>query len=149
MGNVKDLHTGLLFAGVGGLYGTIALRELDIGSALDMGPGYFPLILAGALVVVGLLIAAVSLTKRQATPFGPVPWRAALAIAAAIIFFALFIRKAGMFPGTFATAFIASLASPVVSLPRVIIASLAIAALCTAVFSFGVGLPIPIIGNFQ
>ena len=56
--NAKDLGAGLLFVLTGLTYGSIAWFRLEIGQALSMGPGYFPLVLSSALTLLGLAIAA-------------------------------------------------------------------------------------------
>lgn len=143
----KDVASGAIFAGIGALYGTIALTSLQMGTALEMGPAYFPVILSGALVLLGIGIAARGLLReRPATPFGAVSWRAIGMISAATLVFAAFLDDLGMFPGIFLTSLIASLASTRARLLKAALASLAIAAFCTLVFSYAVRLPVPVFG---
>ena len=52
--------TGKIFVGIGGWFAFSALN-LDIGTAFRMGPGYFPLILAGILIFLGVVIVVRSL----------------------------------------------------------------------------------------
>ena len=52
---MKDLGAGAFFVFVGLVYGSIAWFGLPIGVALNMGPGYFPIVLSGMLIVLGLI----------------------------------------------------------------------------------------------
>ena len=62
-----------------------------------MGPGYFPLVLAGALAALGVAIVAKGVTAAAAeTPIGPVPWRGAILILAALVFFGATVRGLGL-----------------------------------------------------
>ena len=48
---------GALFVATG-LFFFVQSLGLEIGTAFKMGPGYFPLVLSGILVLLGLIIAA-------------------------------------------------------------------------------------------
>ena len=45
--NIRDIGAGLIFIAIGLLFGLGSIG-LEIGTALRMGPGYFPLVLAGS-----------------------------------------------------------------------------------------------------
>ncbi len=49
----KDVAAGAFFIAVGLLYAGIAWKWLPVGRALNMGPGYFPLVLSCLLTVLG------------------------------------------------------------------------------------------------
>jgi hypothetical protein len=145
--NMKDVGAGAVFAVVGLFYGSVSLKTLPIGQALNMGPGYFPIVLSSALVLLGLAIAGrgfVDTLGRE--PFGAVPWRGVIMLPLAALVFAAFVEKLGMLPGVFVTSFLASLANPKVRIVPAILASIGIAVFCTAVFFYGVRLAIPAIG---
>lgn len=144
--NKKDGAAGLFFIAVGLLYGGIAWSTLPFGSALRMGPGYFPIVLSGLLVVLGAVIFGRSLFSGPGLPFGIVPWRGLIMILLATLIFAAFIDDLGMIPGLFLTTLVATLASSETTVVRALSASLGITAFCTLVFSFAVRLPIPVIG---
>jgi len=144
----KDAAAGLFFIAAGLLYGGIAWFMLPIGSALRMGPGYFPIVLSGLLVLLGAAIVARAFVHAEEMPFGAVPWRALGLISLATTVFAAFIEDLGMIPGVFVTTAIASLAGRKIRLSRVLVASALMAVFCTLVFSYAVRLPIPVIGPF-
>jgi len=144
--NVKDAAAGAFFIAAGLLYGGIAWFGLPIGSALSMGPGYFPIILSAALILLGAAIVSRAVVVPQETPFGVVPWRALVLISLATIVFAAFIDELGMLPGVFVATAITGLGDREIRPLRILLASASIALFCTLVFSVAVRIPIPVIG---
>ena len=145
--NRKDFATGLIFIAFAGTYGYLSLATMDVGSAVRMGPGFFPAMLAGCLGIIGLGVIARSFRVASETPFGIVPWRAIIMLSLATILFAAFVDDLGMLPGTFLTAFVACLASPRIAVWQGALISICIAAFCSLVFSVGLGVPLPILGD--
>ena len=147
--NRKDVAAGTFFVAVGLFYGIVAYRGLPIGRALNMGPGYFPIMLSGLTVVLGAAVLIRGLLSgTKGTEFGIVPWRAIFMLSLATIVFAFCFREVGMFPGVFITSMIASLSSPQIKPLTAAIVSVCIAAFCVLVFSYGINLPVPIIGTW-
>lgn len=144
--NAKDLASGLFFIAVGLVYGGIALRSMKMGTAFNMGPGYFPVILSGALILLGAIIVVKGFSSTPTSPFGAVPWRAVVMLSLSTVIFAAFIKNLGILPGIFATAFVATQATSGVSIRRSLITSLGIAVFCTVVFGYIIQLPLPVIG---
>ena len=144
--NRKDLAASLFFGAVGLLYGVTAWRTLPIGTAFNMGPGYFPVMLSGALIGLGLAIMARSFFTQQREPFGIIPWRAVGMLSLTTIVFAAFFEQLGMLPGVFVTTFLATLSSPQIPALKASLIAGCTAVFCTAVFSFGIHLPVPVIG---
>ena len=46
----KDLLAGAIFIAIGAFFLSNAWRNLEIGTSFQMGPGYFPVVLAGILL---------------------------------------------------------------------------------------------------
>lgn len=145
-GSHKDMAAGALFFAVGASYGLMALLGLPVGEALNMGPGFFPLVLASALMVLGAFIGMRAFGARAPAAFGSVPWRAVVFLSLATIVFATFIDDLGMVAGVFVTALLSGLAGRDRPIGQLAIASAGIAVLCTAIFTYGIGLPIPALG---
>jgi hypothetical protein len=144
--NRKDLATGAIFIAFGAVYGSIALRTLPIGGALEMGPGYFPIILSGLMIAIGAAVAVRSFFLAAQSPFGKVPWRSVVMLSLSTLFFATFLRKLGMLPCVFFTSLIACGASSQIEPKKALLGSACIAVLCTLVFIYGIKLPLPMIG---
>ncbi len=113
---------------------------------MDMGPGYLPIVLSGALVVLGAAVVARALIAGAAAQLGIVPWRAVVMLTVSIIIFAAVIRELGLFPTVFISLMFASFAAPRINLLKASAISLCISAFCVAVFNYGVGVPIPVLG---
>ena len=57
---------GALFMATG-LFFLVQSLGLEIGTAFRMGPGYFPLVLSGILVLLGLIVAGAGDPRRRAS----------------------------------------------------------------------------------
>jgi hypothetical protein len=58
------------------------------------------------------------------------------------------VRSLGLFPTVLLTTFLTCLGDGKVTLVKAAVLGFAMAVLCTLIFSFGVGLPIPIFGSW-
>lgn len=63
-GRNRDVWAGIMFIAVGGGAMLIA-RGYTLGSALRMGPGFFPTLLGALLVLFGIYILARGLRRRE------------------------------------------------------------------------------------
>ncbi|HQZ11525.1 MAG TPA: tripartite tricarboxylate transporter TctB family protein [Devosia sp.] len=134
-----NLLCGLVFIAFGAFFGIQSLG-MEIGTALRMGPGYFPLVLSGVLVLVGLIII-VQATQVKGEPIGPIAWRGALFILPAPILFGLTIRPLGFVVALLITASVAAFASRRMKPHWALVLVLAITVFAVGVFSYGLGLP--------
>ncbi|KRD63741.1 tripartite tricarboxylate transporter TctB family protein [Ensifer sp. ENS10] len=123
-----------------GLFFTWQAFNLELGTAFRMGPGYFPLVLAIILTLLGIVILVQS-TRVQGEPIGPIALRGMAFILPAPIFFGLTVRGLGFAPALFFTALIACFASGRMKPLMALALSLALTAFSVAVFSYGLGLP--------
>jgi hypothetical protein len=147
---IKDIASGLIFAGLGLAYGSMSLLGLPLGTAVDIGPGYFPLLLSGALVVLGSGVTVRGFVTGRGglkSLLSSVPWRSVAMIGLAILAFTLTLRPLGLFPASVITAFLACLASPSFSLLRVMIASSGVGIFCALIFGVALGFPVPLLGD--
>jgi Tripartite tricarboxylate transporter TctB family len=146
--NPKDVAAGLVFLATAALF-AYGLRELPIGTAFRMGPGYFPMVLCILLASFGIVIVFSGLTvegERLGTVPTREPWRGMMLIVWPIIFFGTTLRGLGMVPALAITVFATTLASQYF---RVVTALALTAALTIAswlIFIKGLGLPISLYG---
>jgi hypothetical protein len=143
---IKDILSGLIFLGFGVAFG-YAASGYELGTAFRMGPGYFPLLLAGTLAVLGVAIIVKGFTAAVAEgEIGPIPWRGAVLILAALVYFGATVRGLGLVAAIFGTGLLSALASrhnlPLAAL--VIAAALTLA--CVLIFHFGLGVAVPLFG---
>ncbi|MFN7125755.1 MAG: tripartite tricarboxylate transporter TctB family protein [Allorhizobium sp.] len=137
--DTANLLCGLLFIGLG-LFFVIQSLSLELGTAFRMGPGYFPLVLAGVLTLLGVVILVQSV-KVTGEAIGAIAWRGMLFILPAPIVFGLLVRGAGFVPALFVAAFIASFASERLRVPAALALATGITFFSVLVFSYGLGLP--------
>jgi hypothetical protein len=145
--NRKDLATGLIFIAFAITYGYMSLNTMSVGTATQMGPGFFPAMLAACLAVTGIAVIARGFGGAGERPFGKVPWRAIASLSLATVVFAAFVDDLGMLPGTFVTTFITCLASPRISLWQNVLISICLAVFCSLVFSIGLNVTLPVLGD--
>jgi hypothetical protein len=137
--DTTNLICGLLFI-LTGIYFAYEAFALELGTALRMGPGYFPFILACALMLFGAIIL-VQAARVHGEPIGHIAWRGMLFILPAPIFFGLTVRGLGFVPALFFTALIASFASGRMKPLTAVVLSAALTVFAVAVFIYGLGLP--------
>lgn len=142
----RDLAGGLLVMAVGAGF-LLSGRTLTFGSALRMGPGYFPTILSVLMILLGAVIALQALRRpyREGT-FGHVAWRGLVLIVGTVVFFGLTLRGLGLAPALLVVVFAAAWASRYASLRASVPLAIGVAAFCTVLFIQVLGLPLPLVG---
>jgi hypothetical protein len=144
--SLRDILSGLIFVGIGLAFG-IAATGYELGTALRMGPGYFPLLLAGALVLIGAAIVVKGLLPAgEAGGIGVLPWRGLVLLLGAVVFFGATVRGLGLAPALFLTVFAAALATPENRPASAAVLAVALALFCVLIFSYGLGVPVPLLG---
>lgn len=145
--NPRDFWAGLIYITFG--LGTVFFaREYPIGSLQRMGPGYFPIALAGLLVLFG----AASIIRSFSTA-GPrlvtAGWRPLLYVIGATVLFALLLPRAGLVIALFELALISAAASRYFKWsPRASMALFGLVAFCSIVFVTLLQVPMPIRGSW-
>lgn len=140
----KNFVCALLFLCFAGLLAGSALT-LPLGSASEMGPGYFPLALAIILGCLGLVLAATSLARDGAAV--KIEWRGVCMITLSILAFAAAIRWLGFLPAATLCVVVATLADRGFPARKAALLTLLLVAFCWAVFVKGLGLPVALFGR--
>lgn len=142
--NSKDLSAGLLFIAIAALFaaGTV---ELELGTPLRLGPGAFPLLLAGILALLGLIIVAQAF-RHPAAHVVAVPWRGIFLIVAAPVLFGLTVRGLGLVASVALIVAVSAFASHRMSLKLAIALTVGLTIFCVLVFNVGLGLPLRLVG---
>ena len=135
---------GLLFMAIGVLFSYLSYG-MELGTALRMGPGYFPLALSGVLVVLGALVLFQSL-RTQGDALGQIAWRGMFLILPAPIFFGLTVRGLGFLPAIFCTALVASFASHRMKAWVAVAIALGVVIFSYLAFVYALGLPFRLVG---
>lgn len=140
-----DAAAGVLFILFGLFFGLQSLG-MELGTAFRMGPGYFPLVLSGILILFGLAVIASAVRTEGGEAMGTFAWRGLLFILPAPVFFGLTVRGLGFIPAVFLTTLIAGLASFRMKPLHALGLAVAVTVFSTLVFSYALGLPFRRIG---
>jgi hypothetical protein len=146
-GALKDLLAGLVFIGFGLAFALVA-TSYEIGTALRMGPGYFPLVLGAILVVLGMAIIAKGFVAGEGAEIGPIAWRAMALIVAALLFFGATIRGLGVVPAVFVTALIAGFSGRRSGLVWPVVIAVGLTVVSVLIFVEALQLPLPLFGHW-
>ncbi len=142
--NPKDFWAGVLYLviGVGAVW---IARDYAMGTAVRMGPGYFPTALGITLAVVGVAAIARSFYV-PGEPIGAFAFKPLLIVVGSTLLFGALVRGAGLavalplFVLLGATASIKFRRGPAVALAA------GLTLFCILVFVKGLGIPLPILG---
>ncbi|WP_196222903.1 tripartite tricarboxylate transporter TctB family protein [Pseudooceanicola algae] len=134
----------------------IALVSLGypMGNLLRPGPGFFPMVIAVLLSLLGIGVLAearVAYRARSAAPGDteaqpPFPWRPVLCTCAGVLVFALTVERIGFVPASCLLIAITAFAETERSWIRLALVALFIALFGSLVFIWGLGLPLTAFG---
>ena len=141
-----DVFAGLMFLAIAALFGITAFFSLDIGTAGQMGPGYFPVFMSAILALLGLVIIARARSGETVAHL-PIPWRGLFFVLSAPVAFGLTVRTLGLVPALLITVTLAVLASRKISWAKGLSIVVGMTAFCVAVFSYGIGLTVELFSS--
>jgi hypothetical protein len=146
-----DLTAGLVFLGTGLFFAWNTVMSLDIGSAAEMGPGFFPLALCIILILLGL---GILVNARQPASGGeeqvqrpPLNLRAIVFVIAAPVAFGLALRSLGLVPALAITITLAVAASRTIGVKHGLTIVVGMTAFCVAVFYYGLKVPVDLFNH--
>lgn len=132
--------TGALFA-----YGSLAYK---LGSAMRMGPGYFPLALGLLLALIGVTLAArnarLELSRDEASLIEKPCLRSVLLIGVAMLIFAFTLQTLGLIVATIGLVVVSGIAYRAFCWKEISALSASLAAFSSIVFSWALGLPLQV-----
>jgi hypothetical protein len=144
MRNPKDFWTGLIYICFGSSAMLIA-REYGMGTAIKMGPAYFPTILGGLLVGIGAISTIRSFIISGA-PVGAFAFKGLILVSVSVLLFGFLVRGAGLAVALPLLVIISAYASTYFRWCPTIITAVGLTLFCALVFLRGLGIPLPIIG---
>lgn len=141
----KNLISGGIFVAIAAAFAVQGLRY-EFGTATQMGPGFFPVVLAFVLGALGAVIGLDGLRSEPEPTEGAIPWRGIVLICLALAIFAAGARDLGLVPVVLLCTFMTALASRRNSLVSAAAMAAIIATLCFLVFKVGLAVSIPTFG---
>lgn len=142
---LKELASGVLLVLIAVLLAVLALRNLSLGSAGRMGPGYFPLMVTIPLAAIGLLIM-VRAFGRPDEPWEAVRPTPFVMVLGAPIAFALTINGLGFLGAIALTVLVSAWASHAMTWRTALVVTVSLSVLCVVVFYYLLRMPVSLIG---
>jgi hypothetical protein len=144
----KNFAAGLLYMVLGAAF-AIGATRYQIGTAARMGPGYFPLGVGLALLVVGLVVfGSALLHNAERSSLGARPELRLVAILVAVVLFGLLVEPMGLLIAIPLLVGVSSLAHPEFSWRTMIVTILVLVPLAWAVFVLLLGLQFQMLPYF-
>ena len=146
----RDFWAGVLFAAFGAFFCFYAVANYPLGTASRMGPGYFPMLLGGFLLFLGVLISLKSFffPPHDGTGIGPFDWRVVFVILGSVLIFALLLRPAGLIPATAVMVFVSTFANRSYKVIQGIVLSIILSVVVWLIFVLGLDLTVPVLPSF-
>ena len=142
----KDFWAGLMLIGIGAAAMFIA-RDYRFGSAVRMGPGFFPTILGGILVAFGICIVAVGLRSGEKIQ-ERLSIRALILLPHSLVLFGVLMERAEFIPALAALVFVAAASGREFRIMEVLLLTVFLTVTSAALFIWGLGLPYPLLKGF-
>jgi putative tricarboxylic transport membrane protein len=142
----KNFLSGIFFLFVGGV-GLFYAQDYPMGSALRMGPGYFPIVLSSVLILFGIYCLVQGLLHPEKLPGNWSP-RALLILPLATVVFGLLMEHAGFIPALIALVFLSAYSSAEFKFLEVLYMAIGLTIGSWALFIWGLGLPYPLIVGY-
>ena len=140
----STFHSGLLFVIVGLVFSTWA-TYYKIGSASDIGPGYFPAMLGVILVILGILNLLKSIATGETKIPASIAWRPLILILLANILFGVLLPSMGLVVAIFALVIVSSYAMPDTQIKETILLATLLSVVGCIVFAWALSMPLPIL----
>jgi Tripartite tricarboxylate transporter TctB family len=140
----KDFWSGVMLIAIGAVAVFMA-RDYPFGTALRMGAGFFPVVLGVILVLFGLYFAARGLRFSAPKIEGNWSLRALIMLPLAFVLFGVLMELAGFVPAMLALIIVSAAAGREFRAGEVLALSVALTAMCVALFIWALGLPYPLI----
>lgn len=144
--NPKDFWTGIIYIAFG-LTAVIVASDYGMGTALKMGPGYFPTVLGFLLTLIGIISLARALIQAG-DPIGGFTPRGLLFVVASTVVFGLVVRGAGLVIALPVLVIISAYASVRFRWGPSLGLAAGLTLFCILVFLKGLGVPLPIMGSW-
>jgi hypothetical protein len=142
----KDFWAGMMFVGFGAAAMFIA-RDYRFGSAMRMGPGFFPTILGGILIAFGVCIMAIGL-RRDERIQERLSIRALVLLPLSLILFGLLMQWLGFIPALVVLIFVSAASGREFHFLEVLMLTGILLAAAIGLFIWGLELPYPLFKGF-
>ena len=144
---MKDFNAGLMFMAFGLIFVGVARgwfggNGYPMGTAVRMGPAYFPTILGAITFFLGAITFVKSFVVPGEDP-SPTQWKPLVWIIGAVIVFALIVGpfNGGLILASLVIVVLSAYGGFEFKLTETLISSVILTAACVGIFVYGLGLP--------
>jgi hypothetical protein len=146
MRNAKAFCTGLIYI----FFGSSAVmigRDYGMGTAVKMGPAYFPTVIGSLLILIGM-ISVVRSFIQPGTPIGGFTVKGLALVIVSALVFGLIVKSAGLAIALPVLVMISAFASDQFRWGPSLALAAGLTLFCVVVFLKGLGVPLPILGSW-
>ncbi|WP_430256870.1 tripartite tricarboxylate transporter TctB family protein [Neorhizobium sp. DAR64872/K0K18] len=144
-GSRRDVVAGGIFIAIAALF-AIQGSRYEFGTATQMGPGFFPVVLAVLLAIFGAFTMIAGFRKVPEAHDDPVSWRALVLVCLALAIFGAGARPLGLVPVVVICTFMSAMASRKNTVFSAGVMALVMAVLCFVIFKIGLAVTLPTFG---
>ena len=144
----KDFWAGVMFLGFGLFFAIWAPIFYQMGTAVRMGPAYFPTVLGGMLAVLGLIVLLGSFAI-QGPPVPAFSYRPLILVSVACVLYGYLMKPLGLVGATAALVYVSALGGHEFNWKEVTILYIILMAFSWLVFVKGLTLPFPVWPDFM
>jgi hypothetical protein len=142
LSNNKRFLSGIMFLFIGAVAIYIA-KDYPMGSALRMGPGYFPIVLGGIIGLFGIWELIIGILKPDPVK-GNWSLRALLILPTSAVIFGVLMEKAGFVVAMIVLIYVSAFSSKEFRFWEVTALAVGLTAASVGLFIYGLGLPYPL-----
>ena len=139
----KDFWAGVMFFGVGLFFMLWSISFYQMGSAVRMGPAYFPAVLGGLLAVLGAIVLAGSFTL-EGPPVPPFSFRPLILLSVGVVLYGYLMKPLGLVGATAALVYVSAAGGHEFNWKEVTVLYIILILFSWLVFVKGLTLPFPV-----
>jgi len=143
----KDFWAGVMFFGTGLFFLVWAVANYQMGTAVRMGPAYFPAVLGGLLALLGVIIFLGSFAI-EGSPVPQFHFRPLVFITVGVVLYGYLMKPVGLVGATAALVYVSALGGHEFKWKEVTILFVVLILFSVLVFVKGLTLPFPICPGF-
>jgi hypothetical protein len=144
--NNRDFWAGVVYITLG-VVGMWIARDYPFGSALRMGPGYFPTVLGGIMIAFGIMVLLMGIKNNEKMK-GTWSLRALIVLPLATAVFGFVMEEWGFIPAMVLLVPMSAASGNEFKWGEIILLTIGLTIICTGVFIYGLGLPYPLVKGF-
>jgi len=141
--NVRDVLSGVFLLGLGSILAIHLGASLSMGSARNLGPGFFPFVTAIILAICGLVVLVGGL-RRAGTDGPDIDWVGAFFICLGIVCFGLLLPRVGLLPALMVLLLVSTIFDRRFSMVQRVVYTIGMVVVAWLIFVVGLRVTVPL-----